>query len=154
MKTGFYAGSFDPFTEGHLHVVKTAAELFEKVIIGIGVHPKKTRRYDKDDMKIAIEKVLERENLSNVIVIYYDNLTSDVANEYNSSFLIRGLRNGMDYDYEENISAINEEVSGLDTIYIRAGQFGFVSSSMVMELQRVGKDVSKYIPKEVLDILV
>jgi len=153
MKVGFYAGSFDPFTEGHLHVVKTATQLFEKVIIGIGVHQTKSRRYDKDIMKQAIEKVIKREGLENVTVIYYDNLTSDIALQNGSTFLIRGLRNGMDYNYEENISAINEEISGLDTIYIRAGQLGFVSSSMVMDLQRTGKDVSKYVPKEVLDIL-
>jgi len=153
MKIGFYAGSFDPFTEGHLHVIIAASQLFEKVIVGIGVHHEKTRRYDKDIMKIAIEKVLKRKKLNNVIVICYDNLTSDIAIEYNSTFLIRGLRNGMDYNYEENISAINEAVSGLDTLYLRAGQFGFVSSSMVMKLHRTCKDVSKYIPKEILDIM-
>jgi len=153
MKIGFYAGSFDPFTEGHLHVAKTSAQLFDLVIVAIGIHPKKSRRYNKDDMKLAIEKVLKREQISNVIVICYDGLTSDIALEYKAMFLIRGLRNGMDYDYEENISQINEEISELDTVYIRAGQMGFVSSSMVMELLRTGKNVSKYVPKEVLDIL-
>ena len=153
MKIGFYAGSFDPFTNGHLHVIAKSAQLFDKVVVGIGVNSKKSRRFDKDSMQKAIEQVLIRENLNNVIVISYDTFSSDVALDYNSTFLVRGIRNGMDYEYEENIASINEEISGLDTVYIRAGKLGNISSSMVMELLRNGKDVSRYITKEVLAIL-
>ena len=153
MKIGFYAGSFDPFTNGHLHVVTQSAKLFDRVIIGIGVHPKKTRRYDKELMQKAIERVLARNNINNVTVISYDNLSVDVAIENDSTFLVRGIRNGMDYEYEENMASINEEISGLDTVYIRAGNLGNISSSMVMELLRNNKDVSKYLPEEVLAIL-
>ena len=145
MKIGFYAGSFDPFTNGHLHVVTQSAKLFDRVIIGIGVHPKKTRRFDKELMQKAIEQVLVRNNLNNVTVISYDNLSVDVAIENNSTFLVRGIRNGMDYEYEE--------ISGLDTVYIRAGNLGNISSSMVMELLRNNKDVSKYLPEEVLALV-
>lgn len=153
MKIGFYAGSFDPFTNGHLHVIAKSSQLFDKVIVGIGVHPKKTRRFDKELMKKAIEQVLNRENLDNVTVISYDNLSVDVALDNNSTFLVRGIRNGMDYEYEENIASINEEISGLDTVYIRAGNLGNISSSMVMELLRNNKDVSKYLPKEILALV-
>ena len=153
MKTGFYAGSFDPFTNGHLHVVTQSAKLFDRVIIGIGVHPKKIRRFDKELMQNAIEQVLVRNNLNNVTVICYDNLSVDVAIENNSTFLVRGIRNGMDYEYEENMASINEEISGLDTVYIRAGNLGNISSSMVMELLRNNKDVSKYLPEEVLALV-
>ncbi len=149
MKIGFYAGSFDPFTNGHLHVVTQSAKLFDRVIIGIGVHPKKIRRFDKELMQNAIEQVLVRNNLNNVTVISYDNLSVDVAIENDSTFLVRGIRNGMDYEYEENMASINEEISGLDTVYIRAGNLGNISSSMVMELLRNNKDVSKYLPEEV-----
>ena len=142
MKIGFYAGSFDPFTNGHLHVVTQSAKLFDRVIIGIGFHPKKTRRFDKELMQKAIEQVLVRNNLS-----------VDVAIENNSTFLVRGIRNGMDYEYEENMASINEEISGLDTVYIRAGNLGNISSSMVMELLRNNKDVSKYLPEEVLALV-
>lgn len=113
MKIGFYAGSFDPFTNGHLHVIAKSAQLFDKVVVGIGVNSKKSRRFDKDSMQKAIEQVLIRENLNNVIVISYDTFSSDVALDYNSTFLVRGIRNGMDYEYEENIASINEEISGL-----------------------------------------
>ena len=133
MNIGFYAGSFDPFTNGHLHVLSKSAQLFDKVILGIGVNPQKSRRFNQDLMKLAIEKVLARENITNVIVVPYSNLSVDVALDYNSTFLIRGIRNGMDYEYEENLASINEELSNLDTIYIRAGKFGNLSSSMVME---------------------
>lgn len=154
MRIGFYAGSFDPFTSGHLHVIKQSAKLFDKVIVGIGVHPKKTRRFDKDLMKTAIEQVLIREDLYNkVVVISYDNLSVDSAIDFNSTFLVRGIRNGMDYEYEENMASINEEISGLDTVYIRAGNLGNISSSMVMELLRNNRDVSKYLPIEVLELV-
>ena len=153
MEIGFYVGSFDPFTNGHLHVVEKSAKLFDKVIIGIGVHPNKKRRYDKEKMKVAIENVLKRRNLNNVSVICYENLSVDAATENNATVLVRGIRNGMDYEYEENMASINEEISGLDTIYIRAGSLGNISSSFVMELFNNGKDVTKYLPAEIIEIL-
>lgn len=153
MRIGFYAGSFDPFTNGHLHVVAKSAQLFDKVVIGIGIHPKKTRRFDKELMKEAIEQVLIREKMDNVEVIVYDNLSADAALDFNSTFLVRGIRNGMDYEYEENLASINEEISGLDTVYIRAGNLGNISSSMVMEMLRNKKDVSRYLPKEILELV-
>jgi len=153
MNIGFYPGSFDPFTTGHLHVVKTASTLFDKVIIGIGENPVKTRRFDNRLMKQAIEETLKRENLDNVTVLIYDKLSADVALECNANFMIRGLRNDMDYQFEENLSMINEEISGLDTIYIRSGLLGFISSSMVTELIEHGRDVSKYLPIDILNVI-
>ena len=151
MKQAFYPGSFDPFTNGHLHVVKTACKLFDRVIIGIGINFQKERRFSNTAMKKAIEDTLLLENIDNAQVIIYDGLSVDVAKENNCDFLIRGLRNDMDYQYEENLSQINEEISGLDTIYIRSGLLGFISSSMVVELMQNNKDVSKYLPKPVYD---
>ncbi len=154
MNIAFYSGSFDPFTNGHLHVIIQSAQLFDKVIIGIGVNPNKSRKFDKDMMKTAIEKVLINKNLDNkVSVITYDNLSIDTAMENNCNFLVRGIRNGMDYEYEENMASINEELVGIDTIYIRAGSLGNISSSMVLELLRNGKDVSKYLPPEIIDFV-
>ena len=153
MEVAFYAGSFDPFTNGHLHVIQKAAKVFNKVVIGIGDNPDKKRRFDKELMKNTIEKILKNRKLNNVKVICYDNITVDAAKENNATFLVRGVRNGMDYEYEENMASINEEVAGIDTIYIRAGKLGNISSSMVMELYENGKDISKYLPKEVIDII-
>ena len=105
-------------------------------------------------MKETIEKVLVREKLSNVSVIFYTGLTVDAAHNQNATFLVRGIRNGIDYDFEENISSINEEISGLDTMYIRAGNMGNISSSMVMELfDNNYKDLSTYVPSEVWEVM-
>lgn len=153
MKIGFYAGSFDPFTKGHLHVIKKSAILFDKVVVGIGIHQDKKRRFDKKQMKEAMEEVLICEKLYNVTVIYYEELSVDIALKYGADFLIRGIRNGMDYEYEENLASINEEISDLDTVYIRAGKLGNISSSMVMELIKHGRDVAKYLPAEILEII-
>lgn len=153
MEVAFYAGSFDPFTNGHLNVAQNTAKIFDKVIIGIGDNPDKKRRFDKELMKNVIEKVLKNRNLNNVKVICYNKLSVDTAIENNATFLVRGVRNNMDYQYEENMASINEEVAGIDTIYIRAGKLGNISSSMVMELYENGKDVSKYLPEEVMEAI-
>lgn len=153
MKIGFYAGSFDPFTMGHLHVVETASKLFDKLIIGIGINSKKVRTYDKAIMENAIKEVMKEEKLDNVEVITYEGLSVDAAKKYNCNFLIRGIRDDMDYYYEENIAEINEEISGLDTIYVRAGILGGISSSTVKEIFNNGKDVSRYVPNKILEIM-
>lgn len=153
MRIGFYAGSFDPFTMGHMHVVETAAKLFDKLIIGIGENSAKERNYDKELMKQAIQKTLEQANLTNVEVVTYENLSVDAARNNNCNFLVRGIRDDMDYYYEENIAQINEEISGLDTIYVRAGIYGSISSSTVKELYKNGRDISKYVPKEILEVM-
>lgn len=152
MRIGFYAGSFDPFTTGHLHVVKTASNLFDKVIIGIATHPSKIRHYSKEDMQKAIEETLKEENI-NGIVTSYDGLTSDEAKKLNANFYIRGIRNGMDYSYEENIAEFNQNLSDIDTIYIRAGKIGNISSSLVNELIRNNKDITNYVPFSVKELI-
>ncbi len=153
MNIGFYPGSFDPFTNGHLHVVKSASKLFDKVIIGIGINSTKSRHFSKEVMEDAIKQCLIDENLSNVDVISYNNLSIDAAISCNCNYIIRGLRNDMDYHYEENIAQINEELSNLDTIYIRSGKYGFISSTMIMDLIKNHRNVSKYVPKAIIQKL-
>ena len=124
---GFYAGSFDPFTNGHLAIVKKASKCFEKVIIGIGRNIEKKERIDKVRM--------------------------NKAKEMNCDILIRGLRNGTDYEYEENISAINEKMAGIDTCYFRAGDLGYISSSVVMDFYKSKKSIDGLVPKAVAELL-
>ena len=149
-----YSGSFDPFTNGHLEIIKKAAKLFDIVYIGLCFNPSKTRRYDANEMAHAITLTLQRLGLDNrVFVQVYNKLTIDEAKFLNVNYLIRGIRNNIDYNYEENLASINQELSSIDTIYLRAGSLGNVSSSMVMELVKYGHDVSNYVPEEVNSII-
>ena len=150
---GFYAGSFDPFTNGHLAIVRKTTKCFDKVIIGIGKNAEKRGRVNKQKMKKAIEETLKEEKITNAEVIIYDGLTAKVAKEYGAEILIRGLINGTDYQYEETIAEINDEYSKLDTCYFRAGSLGYLSSSMVMELYNADEDVTKFVPKAVAKVL-
>lgn len=150
---GFYAGSFDPFTNGHLQIVKKAAKCFDKVIVGIGYNPEKKARIDKQKMLEAIKETTKELKLDNVEVVLYKGLTVDEAKRCNADILIRGLRNGTDYQYEENISAIHEKISNYDTCYFRAGKLGYLSSSIVMELYNNGQSIDKYVPKAVAELL-
>lgn len=148
-----YAGSFDPFTIGHLHVLKQACLVFDKVFVAIAVNSAKNRRVDKSVMKDAISRVLLNNGLNNAEVIIFEGLTVDLAKKVGAKFLVRGLRNGTDYEYEENLAVVNSKISGVETIYFRAGKTAHISSSVVMELHSYGKDISKWVPKEILEIL-
>lgn len=148
-----YAGSFDPFTIGHLHVLRQAAEVFDTVYVAIAVNSEKKRRTDKEAMKSAIQRVIASNGVNNAEVYVFDGLTVDFAMQKGAKFLVRGLRNGTDYEYEENLAVVNSKVSGVETIYFRAGKTAHISSSVVMELHKYGKNIDKWVPKEVLEIL-
>lgn len=150
---GFYAGSFDPFTNGHLQIVKKSAKCFDEVIVGIAYNTEKAVRVDKEKMLEAIKKTVEKENLTNVKVVLYKGLTMDEAKKDGADILIRGLRNGTDYEYEENMSTLNERVSGFDTCYFRAGQLGYLSSSFVMEMYNNNRPIDEYVPEEIAKLL-
>lgn len=153
MKIGFYAGSFDPFTIGHLHAVKLASELFDKVVVGIGINPAKKRRFDKERMKKAIELTLKANKLKNTEVVIYDGYTVHKAKEMGATFLVRGLRNSEDFEIEESLAKTNKEISGMETLYFRAVDEKYVSSSMVYSMMMKNEDVSAYVPKQVIDAI-
>lgn len=153
MKIGFFAGSFDPFTIGHLHIVRSASQVFDKVIIGIGVNSSKTRKYSADDMKSAILATLAEECISNVEVVVYNNLTADKALECGANYLIRGLRDTADYSYEEGMARTNLEIGGIDTIYFRSGKYSSINSKLIKELISLNKDVSKFVPAPVFELI-
>lgn len=151
MTTAIYAGSFDPFTIGHLSVLQEACSLFDKVIVAIADNPDKRRRVESEIMLEAIKQTISDSfcNNNKVTVIKFQGLIADLADEENTNYLVRGIRNGIDYEYEENLAKINESF-GLKTIYIRAGNLSHVSSSMVMELYKYGRDILPYVPEPVL----
>ncbi|MBQ7119372.1 MAG: pantetheine-phosphate adenylyltransferase [Oscillospiraceae bacterium] len=148
-----YPGSFDPFTNGHLDIVKKGAKLFDEVHILIGINANKKRTYDSMVMKTAIEETLIKNNISNCKVDIYDGLVAEYTKKNNIGYMIRGLRNNMDYNYEENIAEVNKLINQkLEYVYFRAENVA-VSSSMVKELSYYGRDVSKFVPKPVLEVM-
>ena len=148
-KIAVYAGSFDPFTNGHLSVVKSAAEVFDTVYVVIAQNCEKKRFVGFADMSKAIERCLLKEGLNNCKVEACFGLVADFCNDVGAGYLVRGLRNTSDYMYEENIAKINAEINpDLKTVYFRATD-DTISSSMVRELHKYGKDISKYVPKEI-----
>lgn len=153
VRRALYAGSFDPFTNGHLSIVEKAAELFDEVIIGMAYNSDKKRCTDFYSMKDAISDQIDDLKIRNVIVVGIDGLIADYCEKQGVDYLIRGLRNTSDYLYEENIAKINNEINpNLKTIYFRADN-DVISSSMVRELWRYGKSVSQYVPKEINKLL-
>lgn len=152
-KKAIYPGSFDPFTNGHLDIVKKASALFEQVYVVIGINAQKKRTFEADKMKSAIESALVEQGISNVQVIIYEGLVAEFAKSHQIKYMIRGLRNNMDYNYEENIAEVNKLINpDMEYVYFRAVNVA-VSSSMVKELHSFGLDVSPYVPKAVYDML-
>ena len=152
-KKAIYPGSFDPFTNGHLDIVKKAAAIFDQVYVVIGINVQKKRTFPTENMISAIEKAVADAGISNVVVTAHDGLVAQYAREQGIGYMIRGLRNNMDYNYEENIAEVNKLINpAMESVYFRADNVA-VSSSMVKELHSYGLDVSPYLPKAVFDIL-
>lgn len=150
---GFYAGSFDPLTNGHLYVLKQAAQIFDEVVIGLGNNAEKIRFFDAEQMKTAIEAVAMREQLKNVRVIVYGGLTATRARQEHCDFLIRGLRDGIDYSEEEVLARTNFAIGGIETIYFRAGDGAYISSSTVRELAKNEVNIEMLVPTEISSLI-
>ena len=149
LKKAIYPGSFDPFTNGHLDIVRKAAAIFDEVYIVIGINSQKKRTFDSDRMIAAIEGVLREEGIRNAFVTSYEGLVAAYAKTQGLTYMIRGLRNNMDYNYEENIAEVNKLINpDMEYVYFRADNVA-VSSSMVKELHMYGQDVSAYLPNSV-----
>lgn len=149
LKKAIYPGSFDPFTNGHLDIVRKAAAIFDEVYIVIGINSSKKRTFDSERMIAAVEGVLRDEGIQNAYVTAYEGLVAEYAKTQGIKYMIRGLRNNMDYNYEENIAEVNKLINpDMEYVYFRAVNVA-VSSSMVKELHMYGQDVSAYLPKSV-----
>lgn len=145
-RTAVFPGSFDPFTRGHQDIVLRALSLFDHIIIGIGHNTKKKRYFPVEEVLDAITKSFGP--YPSVSVELYSDLTANFARERGARFLLRGLRNGTDLEYENPIAQANRHVDeGLETVFmITSPEFAYISSSIVRELHRYGQDVSKFLP--------
>ena len=149
-KTAIFPGSFDPYTNGHHDIVQRSLEIFDEVIIGIGYNStKKTRYFDIDESVENIKSVYK--NDSRVKVIVYNELTSTFAKKHNAQFLVRGLRNTTDFEYENTISQMNRYLNeDLETVFlITSPKFASISSTIIREVHRFGGDVKEFLPYEI-----
>ena len=151
-RIALYAGSFDPFTNGHMDILRKAAALFDEVVVMIGVNIGKRRAFDAEAMRGAIQAAVDAEGLPARTVIH-TGLVADYCAANGIRWYVRGLRNNMDYNYEENIAQINHLINPqLESIYLRSDEPA-ISSSMIRELMAFGKDVGDYIPEAVRGVL-
>ncbi len=147
-RIAFFPGSFDPFTKGHADIVARGLKVFDEVIIGIGTNTAKKRYFPIEKMSALIRSAFANEE--RVKIIQYNDLTATVAKAYGANFLLRGLRNTTDFEYENTISQVNRQmVEGLETIFlITSPDLAPISSTIVRELHSYGVDVSQYLPYE------
>lgn len=142
-----FAGSFDPFTTGHLSIVKRALAIFDEVAVGLGVNENKPESRDIDERLKSLRKLFADD--TRVSVGAYTGLTADYARAIDAGVLIRGIRSTADLEYERNLADANRDVFGIDTLFLVCDPaLSFVSSSMVRELIHNGVDASKYIAGE------
>jgi pantetheine-phosphate adenylyltransferase len=149
-KIAVFPGSFDPYTNGHHDIVMRSLNLFDEIIIGIGYNSSKQNRYfDINTMVAKIEEVYK--DIPEVTVVVYNELTSTLAKKCGAGFLIRGLRNTTDFEYENTISQMNRYLNeGLETVFlITSPEFASISSTIIREVHRYGGSVSKFLPYEV-----
>lgn len=146
MRVAVFPGSFDPFTKGHEDVVRRGLALFDKVIIGVGVNSNKTRLIELDEMVKYIEETFK--NDPKVEVLPYEGLTAEFVYNCGAKFILRGLRNTTDFEFENGIAQGNKHLrEELETVFlITSPQFAYISSTIARDIYRHGGDVSAFLP--------
>ena len=144
-RTALFAGSFDPYTIGHHSLVERALQMFDKVVIAIGYNSEKGGFATVGERMAAIAAC--HAGNSRVEVRSYTGLTMDFAREVGADVLLRGVRNIKDFEYERELADVNKQLGGIDTVLLVSEPgYSSVSSSVVRELTRYGKDVSDLLP--------
>lgn len=149
MKIAVFPGSFDPITVGHVDLVKRAMPLFDKIIVAVGVNSTKKYLFPLDQRLEWLRHVFAA--YPNVEVDHFENLTAHYCQRIGARYLLRGLRNASDFDYEKTISQLNHIVGeGIETVFlISQPEFSHISSTIVREIIVGGADATPFIPKEV-----
>jgi len=152
-KIALYPGTFDPITNGHFDVIERALGLFDELIVAVAVSEDKKPMFCLEDRITMIEKATA--HLKNIKVVGFNNLTVDLANEHNSTVLIRGLRAVSDFEYELQLGYLNNSLDeSIETVYLMPKlEHAFVSSSIIRNLLKFHGKTEHLLPKEVQKII-
>ena len=151
MKVAVFPGSFDPITLGHYDIIERASKLFDKIIIAIGVNAQKKYMFSLEKRKEFIEKAFEK--FQNVEVDTFDGLTVEYCRRKKVNFILRGLRNPADFEFEKAIAHINRTLTledKIETVFLlTSSSKSFISSSIVREVISYGGDYTLFVPEAV-----
>jgi pantetheine-phosphate adenylyltransferase len=148
MKKAIFPGSFDPITLGHVDIINRGVTLFDEVIIAIGENSSKNYMFTLEERKRFIEDTFK--DNPKVSVVSYSGLTTDFCKEIGVDFILRGLRNSADFEFEKAIAQTNRHLSTLETVFLlTSAQTSFISSSIVREIIRFDGDYQKLVPNSV-----
>lgn len=148
MTRAIFPGTFDPFTIGHESVVRRALTFIDEIIIAIGINENKHALLSVEQRVQTLRNLYQNE--PRIRVEAYDCLTIDFAQRMEANLIVRGIRTVKDFEYEETIADINRKLTGIETIMLfTEPQLTCVSSTIVRELMKYGKDVSRFLPKGV-----
>lgn len=148
MKTAVFPGSFDPITLGHYDIIKRGISLFDKVIVAIGVNAEKNYMFTLEERLHFIRESFKDE--PKVEVVTYEGLTIDLCKKVGAKFILRGLRNPADFEFEKAIAHTNRQLSKIETVFLlTAAKTSFISSSIVRDVLRNGGDYTILVPDAV-----
>lgn len=149
-----YAGSFDPLTLGHLDIIRRAAKLADKLIVGVIRNPGKNAMFTENQRIKMIEAAVS--DIPNIEVEAFSGLLADYVKDNNYDMVVRGLRGTTDFDSEIQMAQLHSILydGGAETIFLMtSGEYGFISSSMAKEVYSLGGDISRLVPQEVLELM-
>jgi len=148
MKKAIFPGSFDPITLGHYDIIKRGINLFDEIVIAIGINVDKKYMFSLEDRKQFIEEAFKNE--PKVRVISYQGLTIDLCKKEKANFILRGLRNPADFEFEKSIAHTNRKLSKIETVFLlTSANTSYISSSIVRDVLRNGGDISVLVPDSV-----
>ncbi len=148
MKKAVFPGSFDPITLGHYDIIKRSIPLFDEIIVAIGVNAEKKYMFTLEDRKRFIEEAFADE--PSVSVVTYEGLTIDFCKKMKAKFILRGLRNPADFEFEKAIAHTNRKLSKIETVFLlTASNTSYISSSIVRDVIRNGGEYQMLVPDSV-----
>lgn len=149
MKRAIFPGSFDPVTLGHYDIINRGIKLFDEVVVAIGVNADKKYMFSLKERKAFIEQSFKNE--PKVKVVTYKGLTIDFCKEIDAGFILRGLRNPADFEFEKAIAHTNRKLSKIETVFLlTAANTSYISSSIVRDVIRNNGDYTKLVPESVV----